>query len=65
MNWLKKPIYRVRGAWILLWVSVVTWPITSFTVFKNEPQGILALSWLAIILTCLDIIATTDIRDNQ
>jgi hypothetical protein len=35
------------------------------TVFREEPQGILGLSWLAIILTMLDIFLTTDVRAHD
>jgi hypothetical protein len=30
---------------------VVSWPITSWTIWKDQPQGVMALSWIAIILT--------------
>lgn len=32
---------------------------------KDEPDFVLSLSWLAITLTALDIIETTDVRVNQ
>ena len=62
INWLKVPINRVKAATALLCISLVAWPLTSLTVFRGEPQGVLALSWAAIILTCLDIIVTTETR---
>lgn len=49
----------------MFWISIVAWPITSFTVFAEEPQGILGLSWFAIILNALNIVATTDVRKEQ
>lgn len=51
---------RLKMAWTLLIISVIGWPLTALTVFKTEPQGILGLSWLAIILTALDVVATVD-----
>jgi hypothetical protein len=33
----------------LIPLCVIAWPITSLTVFAAEPQGVLALSWLALI----------------
>ena len=57
-----KPKYRVYFAVGLLLTSIVAWPITALTVFRSEPQGILGLSWMAIILTALDILSTADIR---
>lgn len=60
-----KPKTRVKVAWILLFVCIVAWPITSMSVFKGEPQGVLALSWIAIILAMLQIVVTTDVRNQQ
>jgi hypothetical protein len=36
-----------------------------FTFAMTEPPVVLSLSWLAILLTCLDIAATTDVRAEQ
>ena len=44
---------------------MIGWPLTALTVFSEEPQGILGLSWLAIILTAVDILLTADVRDQQ
>lgn len=62
---LHDPALRVRVALWLLVVCIFGWPLTALTLFRDEPQGILGLSWLALILTCLDILATTDVRDKQ
>jgi len=56
---------RKRAAVLLLLLCLVAWPVTAMTVFREEPQGILGLSWAAIILTMLDIVATADVRDND
>lgn len=55
---------RIIGAWILLIGSIVAWPITAMTIFKQEPQGILGLSWAAIILTAVDILSTQQVKDD-
>lgn len=60
-----KPKTRVKVAWSLLGLCVIAWPVTSLTIFQGEPQGVLALSWMALILTALDIIVTADVRDQQ
>lgn len=64
---LKKvsPETRLKAASVLLSASIALWPLTSLTVFRAEPQGILGLSWLALILTCVDIILTADVREEQ
>lgn len=56
---------RVRAAWGVLIVSVVAWPVAALTVAREEPQFILGLSFLAIILTAADIISTQDVRKQQ
>jgi hypothetical protein len=60
-----KPKTRVKIAVALLVLCVIAWPITSLTCFKGEPQGVLALSWLALILTFVDIVVTADVRNQQ
>jgi len=34
--------------------SLIGWPLTALPVAKDEPQVVLALSWIAIILTAVD-----------
>lgn len=57
--------FRYYFAWFLLIGSLIAWPITAVTIFKDEPQGVLGLSWFAVTLTALDIISTTDVRKQQ
>ncbi len=59
-----EPKFRARLARILVMGSLVAWPVTQLTIFSDEPPGILALSWLALILTLADIAATTDVREK-
>lgn len=59
------PQRRVQGAVAVFWLSVVAWPLTSLTIFSKEPQGVLALSWIAIILEAVIIVITTDVRKEQ
>lgn len=59
------PKGRVWLAWCLLVGSVVGWPVTALTLAKDEPFVILSLSWLALVLTALDILFTSDVRKNQ
>jgi hypothetical protein len=57
--------FRYYFAWFLFIGSLFAWPITAMTVFRHEPQGVLGLSWFAITLTALDILSTTDVRQQQ
>jgi hypothetical protein len=62
------PAARVKVSCWLLICSIIGWPISSLTVFSGggaTAQGILGLSWLALILTCIDIVVTTDVRQEQ
>lgn len=38
--------------------GIVGWPTTAVTVFRHEPQGVLGLSWLALILSGYNLMAT-------
>lgn len=62
MDRIRDPRLRVRAALVLVIGSTIAWPITSLTVFAKEPQGVLGLSWFAIILTAVDILSTSDTR---
>jgi hypothetical protein len=56
---------RVKAAWVLLIICVIAWPVTSLTIFRHEPQGILGLSWAAIIISMLEVVMAADVRNNQ
>lgn len=55
---------RLVASWILLIGSLIGWPLSALTFARDEPQFILALSWLAITLTAADLLSTTDVRHN-
>lgn len=59
------PSRRVAAAKTLVVVSLIGWPVTALTVARAEPQFVLALSWLAITLTAVDVWLTTDVRAVQ
>ncbi len=59
------PKWRRRAAWCLLVACLIGWPVSAFTFARGEPQAILALSWLALILTSLDLTQTADVRSQQ
>ena len=55
----------VKGAWVVLILCLIAWPVTMFTVAKEEPPFILSLSWFAIIYTAVDLIQTSRVKDDQ
>jgi hypothetical protein len=59
------PKWRVRAAWLLVAASCIGWPVSALTVARDEPQFVLGLSWGAILLTALDIVSTSDVREKQ
>lgn len=68
IDWLRRALPPERRVTIAAWclvAAVIAWPVTALTIFASEPQGILGLSWGAIILTFLQILLATDIRREQ
>lgn len=45
-------------SWFMLLASIIGWPVTSVTVFRTEPQGILGLSWVALIISAGNTLLT-------
>jgi hypothetical protein len=64
---MKQKLLKIRiiGAWALLIICIIGWPISMLTVAKEEPPFVLSLSWLALILTCIDILSTQDVASKQ
>jgi hypothetical protein len=59
------PQARRAGAAVVLLLSVLGWPVSAVTFARDEPPTVLALSWLAITLTALDVLFTADVRVQQ
>jgi hypothetical protein len=59
------PRVRRKAAMYLLVISLVLAPLSMLTWAKNEPPTTLLLSWLAITLTMVDVLATTDVRVKE
>jgi FtsH-binding integral membrane protein len=52
-------------SWALFFGGIICWPLSQFTVAKDEPPFILGLSWLAIIVSSLSAIIAADVRKEQ
>jgi hypothetical protein len=59
------PKWRVRGAWALLILSIVGYPVCAMTIARNEPPVVLFLSFLAITITALDLLSTNQVHKKQ
>jgi uncharacterized membrane protein YfcA len=56
---------RTIAAWILVIGSLIGWPVSALTLAKDEPQFVLGLSWLAITLTSLDLLTSSQVHEEQ
>ncbi len=57
-----RPQAQLAVAWVLLIGSIFAWPIGALTIFRDEPQGVLGLSFLAIILGAWNTIITASVN---
>lgn len=65
MKWFK-PKYRVVGAWALFVLSVIGGIYSTIFVAGDSYERILmAISWGAITITALDVVATADVRASK
>jgi hypothetical protein len=56
---------RTIAAWCLLIGSTIAWPVTQLTIAKDEPPFTLGLSWLAIILTSMDLLTSSQVHEEN
>lgn len=60
------PRTRVKGSWVLLVVSIVAGVYCTIAISRDAFERVLmAISWFAITITALDVLATTDTRAKQ
>jgi hypothetical protein len=64
-DWWVHSSGRVRFAVVLLASTVVGWPLSALTFARTEPPVVLALSWIAISLTAIDILLTATVSQKQ
>lgn len=65
LTWWRKKPGRVKFAAALLLVSVAGWPVSAVTFARGEPPTVLGLSWLAIAITALDVLFTSQVHEKQ
>jgi uncharacterized membrane protein YfcA len=56
---------RTIAAWTLLIGATIGWPIGALTVFRHEPQGVLGLSFLAIIIEAASLLTSSQVHEEQ
>jgi hypothetical protein len=64
---LNQRLRRARTilAWMLLGGSLIGWPVSALTLARDEPQFVLGLSWLAITLTAMDLLTSSQVHEEQ
>ncbi len=65
LTWWRSKPGRVRLAAVLLVVSILGWPVSAVTIARDEPPTVLGLSWMAIALTALDVLFTSQVHEKQ
>lgn len=59
------PTQRAHLARWAMFISLPLWPISMLTWARHEQPTVLALSWLALIISLADVAATTDVRKHN
>lgn len=56
---------RVVAAWTLLISSVIGWPASALTLARDEPQFVLGLSWMAIVIEAANLLTSSQVHEEQ
>lgn len=56
---------RTVAAWCLLLGSCVGWPWSALTLARHEPQFVLGLSWLAIVIESASLLTASQVHQEQ
>ena len=60
-----KPKHRVYFAWGVLILSVIMWPATALTIAKKEPQVVLGITFLGLIVGSLEMLMTAQVGEES
>ncbi len=56
---------RTVAAWFLLIGSIIGWPLAAFGPARDEPQFVLGLSFMALIIESASLLTASQVRENQ
>ena len=56
---------RVIAAWVLLVGAIIAWPISAIWWAADEPQFVLGLSFLAIIIEAASLLTASQVHRDQ
>jgi hypothetical protein len=62
INWRRA---RTIAAWVLLIGSIAGWPISALLWAQDEPQFVLGLSFLAIIVESASLLTSSQVHEEQ
>jgi hypothetical protein len=61
-----EPEVRLRWAADLFWITILLGILSVLFICNSGFERVLmAISWGAISITCVDVVCTTDVRDNE
>jgi hypothetical protein len=56
---------RTFAAWTLLVGCLAGWPASALTWAKDEPQFVLGLSWMALVIESANLLTSSQVREGQ
>jgi hypothetical protein len=56
---------RTIAAWVLLIGALIGWPLSMFTLARDEPPFVLSLSWLAIVIEAANLLTSSQVHEEQ
>ncbi len=56
---------RTIAAWTLLAGSIIGWPISALWLARDEPQFVLGLGFLAIIIESASLLTASQVHEDQ
>lgn len=57
--------FYIVTSWMMVVFCLVGWPTSMIWWLKDEPPGILSLSWAALLYAAMGVIVTVDVKKDQ
>lgn len=56
---------RTVAAWVLLVGCSIGWPVSALTWAREEPQFVLGLSWMALVIESANLLTSSQVKEGQ
>ena len=56
---------RTVAAWVLLVGCLLGWPVSALTLARGEPQFVLGLSWMALVIESANLLTSSQVKEGQ